>query len=235
MAYEKQTWVDWPNTSTPVEASRLNHMEQGIYEASMTGGSGTHIFYKNESETRRYFKIFEYTDNQYSYWLKPITIKGTSGFFGNSFKKNFDILIDLRATGSTGHNIIMHGVVSNDDVGGSVTTTHADIIAVYNNGITSIYVYCINQYSYVDAVIYAERGNIFTDSSAVTSITGTQKSKLSDLKSVDSISQSVNMTRETIYAIMNELSSLDVSKQNKLEIDSDGYIDLTEATTQDEI
>jgi len=220
MAYEKQTWVDWPNTSTPVEASRLNHMEQGIYEASMTGGSGTHIFYKNESETRRYFKIFEYTDNQYSYWLKPITIKGTSGFFGNSFKKNFDILIDLRATGSTGHNIIMHGIVSNDDVGGSVNTTHADIITVYNNGVTSIYVYCINQYSYVDAVIYAERGNIFTDSSAVTSITGTQKSKLSDLESVDKIAN-----------LINELELAVNGKQDSLIIDSDGYIDLTEATT----
>ncbi len=34
MAYEKQTWSNYPNTSSPINAERLNHMEQGIEDAS---------------------------------------------------------------------------------------------------------------------------------------------------------------------------------------------------------
>ena len=32
MAYEKQTWTNLPSKTTPINASRLNHMEQGIYD-----------------------------------------------------------------------------------------------------------------------------------------------------------------------------------------------------------
>lgn len=32
--YEKQTWLDRPDTSTPISAERLNHMEQGIKDNS---------------------------------------------------------------------------------------------------------------------------------------------------------------------------------------------------------
>lgn len=34
MAYTKQTWTDLPSKTTPINASRLNHMEQGIYDAN---------------------------------------------------------------------------------------------------------------------------------------------------------------------------------------------------------
>ncbi len=34
MAYTKQTWQSLPNKTTPINASRLNHMEQGIYDAN---------------------------------------------------------------------------------------------------------------------------------------------------------------------------------------------------------
>lgn len=34
MVYDKQTWADLPTRSTPLSASRLNHMEDGIYDAS---------------------------------------------------------------------------------------------------------------------------------------------------------------------------------------------------------
>ena len=36
MAYTKQTWNDLPNTTTPVTATRLNHMEDGIYDSATT-------------------------------------------------------------------------------------------------------------------------------------------------------------------------------------------------------
>lgn len=32
MAYEKQTWTNLPSKTTPINAGRLNHMEQGIYD-----------------------------------------------------------------------------------------------------------------------------------------------------------------------------------------------------------
>lgn len=38
MAYAKQTWVDYPDISSPITAERLNHMEDGIEEAWEHGG-----------------------------------------------------------------------------------------------------------------------------------------------------------------------------------------------------
>ena len=37
MAYSKQTWQDLPNTTTPITASRLNHMEDGIEANDVNG------------------------------------------------------------------------------------------------------------------------------------------------------------------------------------------------------
>lgn len=34
MAYTKQTWTDLPSETTPINAERLNHIEQGIYDAN---------------------------------------------------------------------------------------------------------------------------------------------------------------------------------------------------------
>lgn len=34
MAYTKQTWQNLPNKTTPINATRLNHMEDGIYDAN---------------------------------------------------------------------------------------------------------------------------------------------------------------------------------------------------------
>ena len=36
MAYTKQTWQDLPNTTTPITAEKLNHIEDVIYEVSTT-------------------------------------------------------------------------------------------------------------------------------------------------------------------------------------------------------
>lgn len=41
MAYQKQTWRDLPNTSTPITAARLNHMETQYEEAVSESGSYT--------------------------------------------------------------------------------------------------------------------------------------------------------------------------------------------------
>lgn len=40
MAYEKQTWIDYPNETTPISAERLNHIEDGIADA---GGSAENL------------------------------------------------------------------------------------------------------------------------------------------------------------------------------------------------
>ena len=34
MAYTKQTWEDLPSKNTPINAARLNHMEDGIFNAA---------------------------------------------------------------------------------------------------------------------------------------------------------------------------------------------------------
>lgn len=43
MAYSKQLWKDYPDTTTPITADRLNHMEEGIEEASKTGGESDKV------------------------------------------------------------------------------------------------------------------------------------------------------------------------------------------------
>lgn len=39
--YDKQLWKDYPDTSTPITAERLNHIEDGISEAAKSGGGDT--------------------------------------------------------------------------------------------------------------------------------------------------------------------------------------------------
>ena len=39
MAYTKQTWADLPSKTTPINANRLNHIEDGIYDAAAVADS----------------------------------------------------------------------------------------------------------------------------------------------------------------------------------------------------
>ena len=41
MAYSKQTWQNLPAKSTPISAQRLNHMEDGIYDANQPATQST--------------------------------------------------------------------------------------------------------------------------------------------------------------------------------------------------
>lgn len=41
--YEKQEWKNLPDKSTPITAERLNHMEDGIYNAFLSGSGGIEI------------------------------------------------------------------------------------------------------------------------------------------------------------------------------------------------
>ena len=41
MSYTKTNWQDLPNTTTPINASNLNKMEQGIYDAHNIGKYST--------------------------------------------------------------------------------------------------------------------------------------------------------------------------------------------------
>lgn len=45
MAYTKQTWINLPNKTTPINAERLNHIEDGIYnkQDKLTAGSNIQI------------------------------------------------------------------------------------------------------------------------------------------------------------------------------------------------
>lgn len=40
MAYQKQNWIDLPDRSTPITASKMLHIEDGIEEAYNHGGGG---------------------------------------------------------------------------------------------------------------------------------------------------------------------------------------------------
>ena len=58
MAYTKQTWENLPSTNTPITADRLNHMEDGIYNAYEINNS------YSTSQTKGY--SCEYLNTQFS-------------------------------------------------------------------------------------------------------------------------------------------------------------------------
>lgn len=66
MAYEKQTWQNYPSTETPLSEDRLNHMEQGIFEASQNVGATAMIA---APWTARVYRAGEYATNDGKVWL----------------------------------------------------------------------------------------------------------------------------------------------------------------------
>jgi hypothetical protein len=52
MAYAKQTWVDGPDGKTPIDAERLDHIEEGISKATSAGEAATVYLaaYKSEND-----------------------------------------------------------------------------------------------------------------------------------------------------------------------------------------
>lgn len=70
MAYQKQIWENLPSQNTPVNADRLNHMEDGIYKAS----TGTSIEVHNEystSTTEPYSANYVNALNGKILWVNP--------------------------------------------------------------------------------------------------------------------------------------------------------------------
>lgn len=51
MAYTRTTWVDYPTLTTPMNATRLNNMEQGIVDAYVRGPGGRWSRVANQSAT----------------------------------------------------------------------------------------------------------------------------------------------------------------------------------------
>lgn len=58
MAYEKQTWEDYPSTNTPITSDRLNHIEQGIYDNS-TDIVSTATQIRNEIQALKRVTLYE--------------------------------------------------------------------------------------------------------------------------------------------------------------------------------
>lgn len=65
MAYTKQTWTNLPSKTTPINASRLNHMEQGIYDANqLATQSSAGQMSKNDKQKMDDLAIPEITGTQ---------------------------------------------------------------------------------------------------------------------------------------------------------------------------
>ena len=87
MAYEKQTWEDYPSTNTPITSDRLNHIEQGIYDNS-TDIVSTATQLRNEMKTNivtgQEFETGRIIDGKKEFG-KKFTYENISGV------KNYDI------------------------------------------------------------------------------------------------------------------------------------------------
>ena len=116
MAYEKQTWSD-VHGETPIDANRLNHMEQGIEEAGKTGGIevGTIVEWEDDVAIPEGYEEVEtgYSTSEVKtgeYWIdgKPIYRKviqveipptdadGTMAEVYYTVSNNIDKIIDIR-------------------------------------------------------------------------------------------------------------------------------------------
>lgn len=85
MAYEKQNWKNLPSKETPVNAERLNHIEEGIYENSI-----------GKQETLVSGENIKTINNQSILGSGNITIEGGSG--GGSYMPSiYDDVLEFLA------------------------------------------------------------------------------------------------------------------------------------------
>lgn len=90
MAYQKQIWENAPSTNSPLSANRLNHMEDGIYNASLVANS------YNESNTNAY--SCDYINGKTKIQtLYTATSASTSIDLSDSIQNYDFIIITLRA------------------------------------------------------------------------------------------------------------------------------------------
>lgn len=52
MAYTKQTWQNLPSKTTPINATRLSHMEDGIYDANLPASTTNAGLMSAEDKTK---------------------------------------------------------------------------------------------------------------------------------------------------------------------------------------
>lgn len=71
MAYVKQEWKNLPNQTTPVNATRMNHMEQGIYDNSV---AISNIIESGSNSNGSWVKYSDGTLIQYGLLVKNLTI-----------------------------------------------------------------------------------------------------------------------------------------------------------------
>ena len=67
MAYIKQDWKDYPDTTTPINSTRLNHMEEGIANALAKDSITTDMTSTEEDKIPNTPTIKEYIDNTNTY------------------------------------------------------------------------------------------------------------------------------------------------------------------------
>jgi len=80
MAYSKQTWQNLPAKSTPISAQRLNHIEDGIYNAAQTADSASSgLSGKVDKVTGKGLSTNDFTDEYKNKVdsLYAVTITGT--------------------------------------------------------------------------------------------------------------------------------------------------------------
>lgn len=84
MAYEQQTWKNEPDHTTPLEASRLNHMEDGIAKATVTygtteptGGSDGNVYFQNNGQ--KITKIWQNILGTWYFFKPPVICQNVTG------------------------------------------------------------------------------------------------------------------------------------------------------------
>ncbi len=109
--YEKQLWKDYPDTTTPITSDRLNHMEDGIYEAAKSGGGdtipvGSEFDYDGTTVPEGFVQV----DDPSIYSGEEVVI-GT--WFGKPLYRKY---LNFNLTTSTVSNYISHNISNIDDI-----------------------------------------------------------------------------------------------------------------------
>lgn len=72
MAYVKQEWKGYPDTSTPITADKLNHMEDGIYSSGVPDGGTTGQVLAKKSDANNDVEWVDQTGGSADYDSLPV-------------------------------------------------------------------------------------------------------------------------------------------------------------------
>lgn len=134
MAYEKQTWEDYPSTNTPITSDRLNHIEQGIYDNS-TDIVSTATQIRNEIQALKRVTLYENASGTNT----TLTLNDSVANYEDIeifYKSNDNAYSSVKVNNANNKNIFLVNMTPNTT--NNVLYVKATIVKAQNDSITVV-------------------------------------------------------------------------------------------------